>query len=123
MVAIYDMSSLPYTCLCLQEFAYSYMDEEKDGWMLLDPTCNERNAQRIVAVWMALPEARFPTSIAVLCCFKRAVTLAETETPADDCPETPATSSIASNREKLMWKSMARIPTSVLRTIVEKTYR
>lgn len=89
------------------EFEYNAMDEDKTGWMLLDPTENEQNAQRILTVWWNVPEARRPPLVlAVLC--KKAAQLAEAKHAADD--------------NHLLWQTMAKVPSSMLRIILERAY-
>ena len=93
----------------LQNFEYNSMNEDKTGWMLLDPTKDEQNAQRILTVWRAVPEVQRPSLVlAVLCTFKKAAKLAEAEHAADD--------------KHLLWQTMAKVPSSVLRSILERAY-
>ena len=93
----------------MQLFAYNYMNDNKAGWMLLDPAENEQNAERVLKVWEEVPEVRRPSlMLAVLCSFKRAAKLAE------------ATSAAGGN--DALWKSMAKVPSTVLHTILERAY-
>ena len=93
----------------MQLFEYNYMNDDKAGWMLLDPTQNEQNAERILKVWAEVPEVRRPSlMLAVLCSFKRVAKLATAE-------------SAAGNNDAL-WTSMAKVPSTVLRTILERAY-
>lgn len=104
----------------MQLFACSYMDEDKSGWMILDPTENKRNAQRILTVWKDVPEARRPYLMtAVLCTLKRAARLAKDE-PATKQTAQPVTREHTDNNQ--LWKSMARVPPAVLRSIIERAY-
>ena len=97
-----------YNLQMLQRFDYSYMNLDDTGWMLLDPTENEQNAQRILTVWRAVPEVRRPPLVlAVLCTFEKAAELAETKQAADD---------------KHLWQAMAQVPSCVLRSILERAY-
>lgn len=93
----------------MQLFEYNYMNEDKAGWMLLDPTENEQNAERILKVWEEVPEVRRPLlMLAVLCSFKRAAKLAEAKS--------------AAGNNDVLWTSMAKVPSTVLRTILERAY-
>ena len=109
-------------CRCLQHCAYSYMEENKAGWMLLDPTENNRDAQRILTVWRAVPEARRPALMtAVYCSFKRAAKVAE-EHSENWHPIQTKDCEVLTDSNNPLWKSMARVPSAIIRSIIEQEY-
>ncbi len=95
---------------------YKYIEEDHNAWMLLDPTSNKQNAQRILKVWesfvMKLPESR--RRLLCLCCtFNRASKLAIASEKAGSKHAT---------HDVLLWASMAAVPASIVRLIAIKAY-
>ena len=93
---------------------YKYIEEDHDAQMLLDPTSNKQNAQRILKVWepfvMKLPESR-RRLLCLYCTFNRASKLA-----SEKAGSTHATQGM------LVWASMAAVPAGIVRLIATKAY-
>ncbi len=90
---------------------YKYIEEDHNAWMLLDPTSNEQNAQRILKVWepfvMKFTESR-RRLLCLYCTFNRASKLASERTGSED--------------DVSLWASMAAVPAGILRLIAAKAY-
>ncbi len=101
-------------CLLLQHMLYKYIEEDRNAWMLLDPTSNKRNAQRILKVWepfvMKLPERR-RRLLCLYCTFKRASNLASEKAGSKQATQ-----------DELVWASMAAVPASIVRLIATRAY-
>ena len=93
---------------------YKYIEEDHNAWMLLDPTSNNRNAQRILKVWepfvMKLPETR-RRLLCLYCTFKRASKLASEKAGNEQATQV-----------ELLWGSMAAVPASIVRLTATRAY-
>ena len=89
------------------------MEEDHAEWMLLDPTVNEQNAQRIMEVWKPLVVHKSrPRLLSLYCTFNRASKM----TTQDN------TGSKHQEKNVLLWAAMAAVPAGVLRIIATKAY-
>ena len=102
------------SCLLLQHMLYKYIEEDRNALMLLDPTSNKQNAQRILKVWeafvMKLSETR--RRLLCFCCtFKRASKLASEKAGSKHATQ-----------DELVWASTAAMPASIVRLIATRAY-
>ena len=96
----------------LQHTLYKYIEEDHAEWMLLDPTTNEQNAQRIMEVWKPLiVHKNCPRLLSLYCTFNRA---SEMMTTQDN------TGGKHQEKDVLLWAAMAAVPAGVLRSIATK---
>lgn len=95
-----------------QHTLYKYIEEDHAEWMLLDPTTNEQNAQRIMEVWKPLiVHKNCPRLLSLYCTFNRASKMMTTQ---------DNTGGKHQEKDVLLWAAMAAVPAGVLRSIATK---
>ena len=76
--------------------------------MLLDPTVNKQNAQRIMKIWTPLvTKFKTPERLTLHCLFKKADKLK---------------ASASNKKDALLWQMMSAVPASIIDLIATKAY-